>query len=1054
MINKQLINLSSPATSGGGGGNQEEGLILHLDANDVDSYDGDGTEWVDIANHEYTPSTDVSEHFNTVIYNGNGSSSGQAITGVGFKPDLVWVKKRNAAGRHQIQHSLEDGWGDSSDTIPYAPSQAHIDFRPVSTFDSDGFTIPTNYTYNNHVSGTYAAWCFKAGGAPSGSDKVSIDGTSYATMSAAELTDGTELIDKLSVNTKLGFSIVKYTAPALTGDTVAHGLGESPEMIILKSTNVARNWNVFHKDVGLSKNLHLNTNDSANTGEYWTANSSTFSIQDYSSSADWIAYCFASKRGVSKVGSYTGNGTTDNKIVTGFEPAFVMIKNTSSAPTRWLIMDNARDPDNPAYKTLTPDVNYAEDTNTSYWSLDWEADGFRLKYGADSEFNQNGGKFIYYAVAKNTNETSLTPTKDDFTAGSVETTNLELDLDANSYSGSGDWLDGTSNDNDGTITGASYVNDGSADYFSFDGSNDEVSLNSGNTIPASTFNNCTFEYWIKLDNLLETRHLYIHDYTSNNANFVGLSKSNTNNKLMVFGSSAHINIARGNTDLVANKWTHIAVTLTSSQLKIYIDGELDATVSQSFNGFSNPLYGTIGVDRQNPSSTGNKWLNGQVGQFRIYSSALTQAQIESNYEATKIYNTPELKLHLDAASFDGSTNTPSIWTDSSSNSNNGTISGATFDSELGNWLNFDGSNDYVQLPLNLHNTAFSVEFWAKDTLNSSAGYIIANSAGSTQAGWLIDIQNGKYNFRINNGSSNHILLNSGAVDDTVWHHVVVTWDNTTNANGAKIYINGSLSSQGTSTATTSFSFTNSFTRLMAGPLGVYHTDGSIGQVRMYHSALTQAQIRQNYNFTKPNYPNGYNGTITGATWNSGGYFDFDGNSDYVVVNNSTLYENFSISLWAYFDSVLVNGTNPKIFDKTSFYAQGYSYFPFSISLTSTGTVSANLSYGNDYNWNVLTNASVVAGKWYHIAVTVEQGDKVKLWATPSDGTFNTAPSSEANHTGTVIDTPKHKYTIGRAAYEHSGGIGASWFDGKISKVKMYDKVLTASEIDLQFSEGE
>ena len=49
MINKQLINLSSPASSGGGYANQEEGSILHLDASDVDSYDGDGAEWVDIS---------------------------------------------------------------------------------------------------------------------------------------------------------------------------------------------------------------------------------------------------------------------------------------------------------------------------------------------------------------------------------------------------------------------------------------------------------------------------------------------------------------------------------------------------------------------------------------------------------------------------------------------------------------------------------------------------------------------------------------------------------------------------------------------------------------------------------------------------------------------------------------------------------------------------------------------------------------------------------------------------------------------------------------------
>ena len=115
-------------------------------------------------------------------------------------------------------------------------------------------------------------------------------------MTEAGLTDGTEPISKLSVNTKLGFSIVKYTAPALTGDTVAHGLGETPEMIIHKSTSVARNWNVFHKDVGTSKNLHLNATDAGNTSEYWTANSNTFSIQDYSASADWIAYAFTSKK--------------------------------------------------------------------------------------------------------------------------------------------------------------------------------------------------------------------------------------------------------------------------------------------------------------------------------------------------------------------------------------------------------------------------------------------------------------------------------------------------------------------------------------------------------------------------------------------------------------------------------------------------------------------------------------------------------------------------------------------------------------------------------------
>ena len=71
-INERLVHTASAAAAGSG--NQEEGLILHLDANDVDSYDGDGSEWVDIANHEYKPTTNVSEHFNTVIWSGDGAS--------------------------------------------------------------------------------------------------------------------------------------------------------------------------------------------------------------------------------------------------------------------------------------------------------------------------------------------------------------------------------------------------------------------------------------------------------------------------------------------------------------------------------------------------------------------------------------------------------------------------------------------------------------------------------------------------------------------------------------------------------------------------------------------------------------------------------------------------------------------------------------------------------------------------------------------------------------------------------------------------------------------
>ena len=65
-INERLIHTASDSTSEGSG-NQEEGLILHLDANDVDSYDGTGTVWYDISDHEFTPSENPEEYFNTPL---------------------------------------------------------------------------------------------------------------------------------------------------------------------------------------------------------------------------------------------------------------------------------------------------------------------------------------------------------------------------------------------------------------------------------------------------------------------------------------------------------------------------------------------------------------------------------------------------------------------------------------------------------------------------------------------------------------------------------------------------------------------------------------------------------------------------------------------------------------------------------------------------------------------------------------------------------------------------------------------------------------------------
>ena len=235
----------------------------------------------------------------------------------------------------------------------------------------------------------------------------------------------------------------------------------------------------------------------------------------------------------------------------------------------------------------------------------------------------------------------------------------------------------------------------------------------------------------------------------------------------------------------------------------------------------------------------------------------TDETVDSSDSAIAHYNATAWKYFAATESFPGSLlmyldasnttsypppQTGSTWYDLTTNGNNGAITGASWNPA--GYFSFDGSNDRVSLPLNLQGTAFSVSFWAKDTLDSNNYYLIANNSGSTTSGWHIGGANGggtKYNFRINNPSTGFdFSIESAQVTDSAWHQVVVTWNNTTNANGAKFYINGQPNSQGTSSSTTNFGFTNSTTQVMA--MDIYYSNGSLNRLQFHDTALTSAEV--------------------------------------------------------------------------------------------------------------------------------------------------------------------------------------------------------------------
>ena len=271
-INERLIHTAEEAAATPSGtGNQEDGLILYYDANDVDSYDGDGSVWYDITNHEYTPEIDPAENFNTVLY--TATTNSLPVTGVGFQPDLIWLKSRDNAYNHSLYDSVRgaSGYGLQSNRTDAASNTAGQ--NGLTSFDSDGFTLTAKSASvvdnSNFTSGSKAvAWCFKAGGAPTATNtatsgamtanSVSIDGE----LKSAYTPSGSpsDYAKKMSVNTNLGFSIVETGTYGTTAKSFAHGLGVKPEMVIAKSINDSQDWYVWMD--GFNQNEYFNLNDS------------------------------------------------------------------------------------------------------------------------------------------------------------------------------------------------------------------------------------------------------------------------------------------------------------------------------------------------------------------------------------------------------------------------------------------------------------------------------------------------------------------------------------------------------------------------------------------------------------------------------------------------------------------------------------------------------------------------------------------------------------------------------------------------------------------------
>lgn len=200
------------------------------------------------------------------------------------------------------------------------------------------------------------------------------------------------------------FDVVTFKESS-AGATVNHNLGVAPKMIWVKGTNVNQDWYVYHEDLGNSAFMRINDSGPATTSTNATWNSTSptetqFTIGGYLTAYEYVAWLFGSVDGISKVGSYTGNGSSSGPTIDcGFSsgPKWVLIKRaTGGSNDNWAIFDTTRglSSGNDNYFAL-------ENNDSEFSNVDWidpTNAGFQVVQ-TNSSVNASGSTYIFYAIA-------------------------------------------------------------------------------------------------------------------------------------------------------------------------------------------------------------------------------------------------------------------------------------------------------------------------------------------------------------------------------------------------------------------------------------------------------------------------------------------------------------------------------------------------------------------------------------------------------------------------------------------------------------------------------
>jgi len=308
------------------------------------------------------------EVYNPVVY--TGTNVDNRLVNTSLLTDMVMIKERD----------------DTVDGMVTGDRLRGDQYLLTGTTDADNTDADTYMTPTVGVGYAFAAM----NGVGVGNDatsKVNIDTTANNHVAWA-------------FRRSLGFfDVVGYIGTG-ANRTVAHNLGVVPELMIMKNRQTTYAWAVYYGDN--TDYLVLNTNAAtADLNTYWNDTSPTSTVFTVGTANEvnanlenYVAYLFASLAGVSKIGTYTGNGSSVT-VTTGFQPRFILVKRTDSTGN-WVVSDSARGlvAGNDPFIELNEAV--AETTNEDW--VDITSSSFTINETTEN-LNVNAATYLYLAIS-------------------------------------------------------------------------------------------------------------------------------------------------------------------------------------------------------------------------------------------------------------------------------------------------------------------------------------------------------------------------------------------------------------------------------------------------------------------------------------------------------------------------------------------------------------------------------------------------------------------------------------------------------------------------------